>query len=167
MSLYMLMSLKSIQWEMLLVIICGYYLDAKVRNFMLMYVAFVSMSLLFDVVDIASMDAYETMTAGEQFSSTIFLLIFLLKFCILGTIYFYERDLDSHPEGYFRQAPTSLRLKCCRCQLSPASPRLSAAHLPSPRSHKGKEEGVARHGDTCHPPPPVHQDIWVSLGRQI
>ena len=48
-----------VRWEILLVVICFYYLDAKVRNCMLLYVVFVTTSILFDVITLASMGKYE------------------------------------------------------------------------------------------------------------
>ena len=48
-----------VRWEILLVVICFYYLDAKVRNCMLLYVVFVTTSILFDVITLASMGTYE------------------------------------------------------------------------------------------------------------
>merc|ERR1711935_627431 len=41
MALYLLYTIVEVDWSMLLVVIAGYYLDAKKRNFMLMYLVIV------------------------------------------------------------------------------------------------------------------------------
>jgi hypothetical protein len=54
------------QWELLLVVICAYYVDAKVHNFMLMYVVLSSASILFDLVELCFMPSdWEKYTPGQ------------------------------------------------------------------------------------------------------
>merc|ERR1711935_232095 len=55
MALYLLYTIIAVDWSMLLVVIAGYYLDAKKRNFMLMYLVIVSVTVLLDVIKIAAM----------------------------------------------------------------------------------------------------------------
>merc|ERR1740130_2010046 len=64
MALYLLYTIVAVDWSMLLVVIAGYYLDAKKRNFMLMYLVIVSVTVLLDVIKIAAMPNLDTMTPG-------------------------------------------------------------------------------------------------------
>lgn len=95
MSLYLLLTVYMVDWALLLVIIVGYYVDAKVKNFKLMYIVLVSMSMLFDTMRFAALPAYCTMTPGENFGNTVWTIIFALKPLILATIYMYEKEGDS------------------------------------------------------------------------
>merc|ERR1711865_1008343 len=52
MALYLLYTIIAVDWSMLLVVIAGYYLDAKKRNFRLMYLVIVSVTVLLDVIKI-------------------------------------------------------------------------------------------------------------------
>ena len=89
-----------VDWALLLIIICGYYLDAKKRNFMLMYLVIVSVTVLLDVIKIASMPDLSNMTPGQTFGATIYFLIFALKFAIIGAIYAYQQKEDAHPTAF-------------------------------------------------------------------
>lgn len=105
MGLYFLMSISEVDWSALLVIFAGFYLDAKNKNFMLMYIVGVGISILFDVVHAAALPNYDSMTPGQSFGASLFVVIFLLKFTILGTIYLYEAN---DPEKYVNlDAPAS------------------------------------------------------------
>merc|ERR1719393_431540 len=106
MFLYLLYTIVDVDWAMLLIVICGYYLDAKKRNFMLMYLVIVSVTILLDVIKIAAFESMETMTPGDAFGSVLYLLIFLLKFAIIAAIYMYQRKEDAHPTAFaFSQMP--------------------------------------------------------------
>jgi hypothetical protein len=106
MFLYLLYTIVEVDWAMLLIVICGYYLDAKKRNFMLMYLVIVSVTILLDVIKIAAFESMETMTPGDAFGSVLYLLIFLLKFAIIAAIYMYQRKEDAHPTAFaFSQMP--------------------------------------------------------------
>merc|ERR1712194_210670 len=95
-----------VDWSMLLVVIAGYYLDAKKRNFMLMYLVIVSVTVLLDVIKIAAMPNLNSMTPGMAFGAVLYFLIFLLKFAIIGAIYLYQRKEDAHPTAFaFSQMP--------------------------------------------------------------
>merc|ERR1712195_429666 len=95
-------------WALLLIIIAGYYLDAKKRNFMLMYLVLVSVTLLLDVLKIATTTG-EQKTPGEAFGSFIFFLIFCLKFGIVGAIYMYQsRRTATQPPSPSRTCPTAI-----------------------------------------------------------
>jgi len=75
------------------VVICAYYVDAKVRNFMLMYVVLSSASILFDLVDLCFMPQdWEDYTPGETFTHGLFMMVLVLKLLVLGTIYLYEKE---------------------------------------------------------------------------
>jgi len=100
MVFYLLLSIKEISWEFLLVFICGYYLDAKVRNFMILYLVLVVISILLDGIKIGFMSSFDSMSPGDLFGSIVFLLIFMLKFGIMGTIYLYEREDDSQGNAW-------------------------------------------------------------------
>merc|ERR1712159_1744 len=106
MALYLLYTIVEVDWSMLLVVIAGYYLDAKKRNFMLMYLVVVSVTVLLDVIKIAAMPNLDTMTPGAAFGAVIYFFIFVLKFAIVGAIYLYQRKEDSSPTAFaFSQMP--------------------------------------------------------------
>merc|ERR1719424_398647 len=106
MALYLLYTIVEVDWSMLLVVIAGYYLDAKKRNFMLMYLVIVSVTVLLDVIKIAAMPNLNSMTPGMAFGAVLYFLIFLLKFAIIGAIYLYQRKEDAHPTAFaFSQMP--------------------------------------------------------------
>ena len=90
--MYVLLTVDDFQWELLLVGICGYYLDAKKRNFLLVYLVFTVMSLLFNFVEIVGFAPSEDMSSGDQFSSGLKVFVFLSKFAVLGAIYMYENE---------------------------------------------------------------------------
>ena len=95
-----------VEWSMLLIVIAGYYLDAKKRNFMLMYLVIVSVTVLLDVIKIAAMPNLDSMTPGQSFGAVLYFLIFLFKFGIVGAIYLYQRKEDAHPTAFaFSQMP--------------------------------------------------------------
>jgi len=105
-AFYLLYTVVEVDWAMLLIIICGYYLDAKKRNFMLMYLVIVSVSLLLDVIKIGAMPDMANMTPGQTFGATIYFIIFALKFCIIAAIYMYQQKEDAHPTAFaFSQMP--------------------------------------------------------------
>jgi len=83
-----------VDWALLLVIIVGYYVDAKVKNFKLLYIVLVLISLLFDTMRFAALPSYDTMTPGESFGNTIWTIIFAMKPLILATIYMYDNEGD-------------------------------------------------------------------------
>merc|ERR1712028_233180 len=89
-----------------IVVIDGYYLDAKKRNFMLMYLVIVSVTVLLDVIKIAAMPNIDTMTPGAAFGAVLYFFIFMLKFAIVGAIYMYQRKEDASPTAFaFSQMP--------------------------------------------------------------
>lgn len=105
-ALYLVYTIVEVDWAMLLIIIAGYYLDAKKRNFMLMYLVIVSVTLLLDVIKISALPDLGNMTPGESFGATIYFLIFALKFGIITSIYLYQQKEDAHPTAFaFSQMP--------------------------------------------------------------
>ena len=90
-TLYLFMSISDVDWSGLLIVLAGYYLDAKRWNFLLMYLVLVTISILFDVIHAASLPSFDHMTPGESFGASLWVVIFLLKPVIIGTIYAYER----------------------------------------------------------------------------
>jgi len=102
MALYVLLTFQKFQWEMLLVGICGYYLDAKKRNFLLVYLVLTAMSLLFNFVDIVAFPSFDTVSSGNSFGNLLFIIIFLSKFAVLGAIYMYQKE--QHPQESDHQA---------------------------------------------------------------
>lgn len=108
MGLYLLLTVYMVDWALLLVIIVGYYLDAKVKNFKLIYIVLVSISLLFDTMRYAALPSFSEMTPGESFGNSVWTLIYLLKPLILVTIYFYEKEGD--PVGAFAKMEDDRRM---------------------------------------------------------
>jgi hypothetical protein len=56
-----------------------------------MYLVLVTISILFDVIKLASLPAFANMTAGESFGNSLWIVIFMLKPLIIATIYAYEK----------------------------------------------------------------------------
>ena len=89
--LYLFMVVATVDWSGLLIVLAFFYLDAKNRNFMIMYIVLVTISMLFDIVHAASLPSFSNMTPGESFGASLWIVIFLLKPLILATIYAYEQ----------------------------------------------------------------------------
>lgn len=101
-GLYLFMVVANVDWSGLLIILAAYYLDAKNRNMMVMYIVLVTISMLFDVIHAASLPSFANMTPGESFGASLWVVIFLLKPLILATIYayeMYERPLEDGSGG--------------------------------------------------------------------
>ena len=64
-----------VDWSLLLVIIAGYYLDAKVKNFKIMYIVLVSISIVFDIFRFAALPDFANMTPGESFGNTLWCVL--------------------------------------------------------------------------------------------
>lgn len=90
-TLYLFMLVYVVDWSALLIVLAGFYLDAKNKNFMLMYLVLVSISILFDTIHAASLPSFSNMSPGQSFGETMWVGVFLLKFLILATIYLYEK----------------------------------------------------------------------------
>jgi len=125
--LYLLLSVQVVSWEVMLVFICGYYLDAKVVNLMLLcahcvphchkadprasilfvpairYIVLVSVSILLDLMKLCAMPSFADMTPGDSFGNSIFIIIFLLKFVTVGVIYLYEKECEKEMPSYTTQ----------------------------------------------------------------
>merc|ERR1712224_1027783 len=82
----------------LLVVIAGYYLDAKKRNFMLMYLVVVSVTVLLDVIKIAAMPNLDTMTPGAAFGAVIYFFIFVLKFASFFDLWHTDNVVEAWAE---------------------------------------------------------------------
>ena len=91
---------------MLLVVICAYYVDAEVKNFMVMYVVLTTASILFDLITLNFMPQdWQVYTPGQAFTHGLFMVVLILKFLILGTIYLYEKENDGESSGWKQMAP--------------------------------------------------------------
>jgi len=90
-SLYLFLIVSTVDWSGALIILAGFYLDTKNKNFLLMYLVLVTISILFDVIHAAELPSFNNMTPGESFGATLWIVIFLLKPLILLTIYAYEK----------------------------------------------------------------------------
>jgi len=103
---YLAMFVDEVKWEMLLVVICAYYVDAKVKNFMVMYVVLTTASILFDLITLNFMPQdWQVYTPGQAFTHGLFMVVLILKFLILGTIYLYEKENDGESSGWKQMAP--------------------------------------------------------------
>ena len=98
MFLYFFLSIYAVDWAMLLVIFAGFYLDTGNNNFKLMYFVFTGVSILLDITKIAHFPAYtDTLSPMVKFGCGLYIMIFLLKFLIIGTIVLYEKFGDNDP----------------------------------------------------------------------
>ena len=98
-GLYLFMVIATVDWSGLLIVLAAFYLDAKNRNFMLMYLVLVTISILFDIIHAASLPSFDNMTAGDSFGASLWIVIFLLKPLIIATIYAYEKYERPYEEG--------------------------------------------------------------------
>lgn len=104
-ALYLFLIIDEVDWSALLIVLAGFYLDAKNKNFLLMYLVLVTISILFDVIHLAELPSFDNMTPGESFGSTLWIIIFIFKPLILVTIYFYEvyeKDADGNGNAWNR-----------------------------------------------------------------
>lgn len=86
---FLLMAIEHLEWQALLPIIAGYWLEApkKMANFLIMYVVSTGMSFMFDIVTIATMPEWMTMTQGVAFMTTLFWIVFVLKIVVILLLY--------------------------------------------------------------------------------
>ena len=89
--LYLFLTIAEVDWSGLLIVLAGFYLDAKNKNFLLMYLVLVTISILFDIIHAAELPSFDNMTPGESFGATLWICIFLMKPLILATIFAYEK----------------------------------------------------------------------------
>jgi len=88
---YFLMVVTTVDWSGLLIVLAALYLIANDRTFMFFYMVLVTISIIFDSLTFAELPAFENMTNGEQYGSTLWITILVLKFMILVTILVKER----------------------------------------------------------------------------
>uniref|UniRef100_A0A7S2DK13 Uncharacterized protein n=1 Tax=Haptolina brevifila TaxID=156173 RepID=A0A7S2DK13_9EUKA len=99
--LYLFLVVDTVDWSALLIVLAAFYLDAKNKNFLLMYLVLVTISLLFDIIHAAELPSFSQMTPGESFGATLWIMIFLMKPIILATIFAYEKyETASEQGGY-------------------------------------------------------------------
>ena len=84
--LYFMMVVNDVDWAMLLVVIMWIYLGSGQRSFMIMYLTIIVISILFDTIKLLSLPAFNAMTPGESFGTTVWMAVFVLKFLVVGTI---------------------------------------------------------------------------------
>ena len=97
--LYLFLLVAEVDWSGLLIVLAAFYLDAKNKNFLLMYIVLVTISIFFDVIHAASLPSYDNMTPGESFGASMWTIIFIMKPVILATIYLYEKYEKEAEEG--------------------------------------------------------------------
>jgi len=88
---YLLMVVTTVDWSGLLIVLAALYLIANDRTFMFFYMVLVTISIIFDSLTFAELPAFENMTNGEQYGSTLWITILVLKLMILVTILVKER----------------------------------------------------------------------------
>lgn len=79
-----------LDWASMLVVLAWVYLSGGDRSFMIMYATFIVVSILFDVIKIAELPAFNQMTSGEAFGAWTWLIIFTFKPIIVGTMIAYD-----------------------------------------------------------------------------
>jgi len=104
--LYLFLIVSVVDWSALLIVLAAFYLDAKNKNFLLMYLVLVTISILFDVIHAAELPSFSQMTPGESFGATLWIIIFLLKPLILLTIFAYEKYEHAEETRSFHELGT-------------------------------------------------------------
>ena len=77
-------------WASMLNVLAFIYLTGGGKSFMFMYCTFIVVSILFDVVELAKIPAFSSMTPNEFFGSIVWIVIFALKPIIVGTMIAYD-----------------------------------------------------------------------------
>ena len=62
---YFLLVVREMDWASMLVVLAWVYLSGGSRSFMVMYNAFMVVSILFDVIELAELPSFSKMTSGE------------------------------------------------------------------------------------------------------
>lgn len=96
---YLLMVVTTVDWSGLLIVLAALYLIANDKTFMVFYMVLVTISIIFDSITFAEMPAFDHMTQGEQYGSTLWITIFVLKLMILGTVFANERCAATEGQG--------------------------------------------------------------------
>jgi hypothetical protein len=88
------------------------------------YLVLVTISILFDLIQLASLPSFDNMTAGESFGATLWVVIFLLKPIIVGTIYACTPNPHPNPDPNPNLAQADHRRHATRrvCSVPPATP---------------------------------------------
>jgi hypothetical protein len=92
MILYFFLTIYMIDWAAMLTVVAFNYLDEKKKNYKIMYMVLVSVSILFDLSRLFALPS--EMTSSDRFGNTIWYVILFLKPAILSTIVLYEREID-------------------------------------------------------------------------
>jgi len=102
--LYFFMVVTKIDWSGLLIVLAFVYVAMNQRSFFALYLVLVTVSILFDIIQIAELPAFHTMTPGDRFGSILWLAVFCFKIIISGTLiaheYLHHGESDSEGNAW-------------------------------------------------------------------
>ena len=79
------------------------------------YLVIVAVTVLLDIIKICAMPGMDSMTPGQLFGATLYLLIFFCKFGIVAAIYLYQQKEDQHPTAFAFSQMTDTNTRCVLC----------------------------------------------------
>ena len=82
----------------MLVVLAWVYISGGGRQFMVMYVTFIIISTLFDLIELLELPSLDTMTPGEKFGNVVWIVIFAFKPIVAGTMVLYDQ-LELNRDG--------------------------------------------------------------------
>ena len=134
---YLMLAVREMDWASMLVVFAWIYLYSGERFMMMIYCTFIIISILFDVLELAEMPSFTGMTDGEFFGSVTWLVIFVFKPIIVGTMVAYdmlEYSKDEPSPAAAAEAKTSAQgyAKLEAGQSRGRSPRGQPAAQPKP-----------------------------------
>ena len=80
-----------VDWAAMLNVLAFIYLAGAGRSFMIMYCTFIVVSILFDLIELAELPAFSAMTSGQAFGAAVWIVIFVLKPVIVGSMIAVDR----------------------------------------------------------------------------
>jgi len=95
---YLLLVVREMDWAAMLVVLAWMYLSRGDRQFMAMYLSFIVVSILFDVIHLAELPSFDRLTAGETFTTYVWIVIFAFKPIIVVTM-LVDDQMDAHKKG--------------------------------------------------------------------
>jgi len=76
---YFFLVIDHMDWAAMLVVLAWVYMSTRDRSFFFMYLVFIVVSILFDVITLAEMPAFSKMTPGQLFGSWVWIVVFAFK----------------------------------------------------------------------------------------
>merc|ERR1712100_769243 len=110
----------------------------------------IAVTVLLDVIKICALPAMDSMTPGQTFGATLYLLIFFCKFGIVAAIYMYQQKEDQHPTAFaFSQMTDTNARGRTRSRSEPKSTGHRLIDAEVLVDERFFSEGIGRHVPFC------------------